>query len=473
VILALLLACAAGAAPRRIPNPPGEPEWVAHYAYEPQDAPGPPTTDCESSYKVKAPKAEQVDTEAPTTSSTPTPEAAPIATMDVGGPFDVSQVPLEPIRGRDADIARLRAVVDMAARGDGTTRISFFGASHVAGEFLTGHLRRLFQERWGDGGHGYVTAGPPWKGYRASDLNLCASGTWMSDFVDRRDGRGNGRYGPAGIVTWPGELPAFSWVQTTKSNPQGRAVSRYEVAFLRQPEGGELVVQVDGQTARPISTDGPTGPGLAVLHVPDGPHRLQLSAIGKVEIFGTWMERDAPGVVVDAAGVPGRTAMSWMAWDTALVAPYLERRPPDLIVLAYGTNEANDRSLTPEAYASDLRRVLDRMRRMLPDAACLLVGPSDRGKKVSKSSYGVWPATEWVARVQREVGPEFACATWDLQAAMGGPGSMLRGYFGADPKLGAGDLIHFSAAGYQEAARRLASALTGDPAFMTPAQPPP
>ena len=94
-------------------------------------------------------------------------------------------------------------------------------------------------------------------------------------------------------------------------------------------------------------------------------------------------------------------------------------------MLAYGTNEANDGGLTPDEYRVTLRKVLTRMRAVLPDAACVLIGPSDRARKVSGATYAIWEPTAWVAAVQREVGPEFGCATWDLQEVGGGPLSAL------------------------------------------------
>ncbi len=446
-----------------------EPAWVQTFTIP--STGGPPTDECEGRAKVVAPRDPVPDDTPPSTSTSAKPETPvtePMPEVDMstlGPPVDLAALPLEPLRGNDADIARVREVFMHAAARRTTTRISFWGASHVAGEFFTGQVRRLLQERWGDGGHGFVMPGPPWKGYRASDVNLCANGTWMGDYIDRRGGRSDGRYGPAGFDLSPTE-GAVGWVQTTKTNPQGRSVSRFEVAYLREPGAGVLRLQVDDTDPVEVSAAGEasqTGPALAVLKVEDGPHRLTVSAEGPVRIYGTWLERDEPGVVVDAQGVSGRTASSWQSWDASLMRPYLERRRPDLVVLAYGTNEANEKSLDPEKYATSLRLTLERMRSLLPDAACVLVGPSDRGKKVKRNRYAIWAPTAWVARVQREVGPAFGCATWDLQAASGGEGSMLQWYFNAEPKLAAGDLIHFSAEGYKELGSRFVAALTGEP----------
>jgi lysophospholipase L1-like esterase len=376
-------------------------------------------------------------------------------------PFEVSRVPPEPLRGNDADLrAVARVLVDMG-RGDRAYRVSAWGASHVAGEFFTGEIRRILQDRYGDAGHGFVMPAPPWTGYRATDLNLCAGGTWAGDFHDRRGGRGDGKHGIAGADVESRDAASFGWVETTRTNPHGRAASRFDVIALRQPGGGNLRVTVSGGAPVSVPTAGETGPVGISVRVPDGPHRFTVDAEGgPVRLLGASVDREAVGVSVDAMGVSGRTASSWLAWDASLFSELLRWHPPDLAILAYGTNEANDRKLDEARYRETLRAVLRRFRAWLPATPCVLIGPSDRAKRVKGTRFVAWGPTEWVGRVQHEVGPEFGCATWNLQAAMGGPGAMLR-WRTATPELGTADGIHLSVEGYKEVARRFVAALDG------------
>ncbi len=455
-----------------------QPEWVLRYVLP--AGPLPPADECATVPKVESPGVERAPTP-PTHEPSPPPETSGMVRVDVGvtaenaalpdpirmrlgfgAPFDVTTIAPEPLRGRPEDLERVGRVLAQAAEKQGTTRISFWGASHVAGEYLTGELRRLLQDRYGDAGHGFVMPAAPWKGYRATDVNLCAGGEWTSDFHQRSGGRRDGLLGPAGVSVEALAPTSFGWVQTTRTNPHGRAVSRFEVLFLRQPGGGALDVQIDGVDPIRVSTAGPQGPGAAVFALEDGPHRLGIAPAGDgpVRVFGAHIERDTPGVIVDAMGVSGRTAASWLAWDEPLQAAYLARRRVDLAVLAYGTNEANDRAMSETEYRATLEKVLTRMRRVLPSAACVLIGPSDRARKVSGNTYAIWDRTAWVAQVQRDLGPAFGCVTWDLQEATGGPGSMVR-WRSATPALGADDYIHFTAAGYRELANRLLVALDG------------
>ena len=82
------------------------------------------------------------------------------------------------------------------------------------------------------------------------------------------------------------------------------------------------------------------------------------------------------------------------------------------------------------------------------------------GASLSTGQAIIWDRTAHVAQVQREVGPEFGCATWDWQAATGGPGSMIAWAL-REPAYASRDLIHFSRAGYEWSAERFLEALWG------------
>lgn len=370
----------------------------------------------------------------------------------------LDEVPLQPLEGRPEDLARIRALLDQARSR--RVRITVFGASHTGADLFTGQLRRVLQTRYGDLGHGFVFPAALYQGDRGQDINLCRTDGWRSDWPGKKGGRDDGLY-PFGASLSSADPADFGWLETTLDNPQGRSVSRYEIFSLGEPNGGTLQVKVDGAPFEEISQ---VADDVRLLRhrveVPDGPHRLVLSpkGDGEVRLFGVSAEREGPGVIVDAIGIRGRTASSWLRWDEDLSSRAIASLSPDLIALAYGTNEANDGSLTPERYSEELRGVLARLRVVAPDAACLLIGPTDRGKRVARDTFVVWDRTGWVAQVQRQVGPEFGCAFWDWQQAMGGPGSMIA-WSMLSPALGSSDLIHLTGAGYVWSADRLLMAI--------------
>lgn len=438
------------------------------------EALGPPEQSCDEaravSKKTDLPLERPAQVSKPSTPSAPAaePETAQMKRIMVGGsaklPADLpgqdpDALPLQPLEGRPMDVAAAGDVLRAAMAGV-PVRVSFFGASHVAGDFFTGHVRRVLQTRYGDRGHGFLLPAALYEGWRGHDVNLCRSDLWFGDWTGKRDGRGDGLLGFAGMSVSSADPAQFGWVETTKTNPHGRSVSRYDIFTLGQPGGGTLRVRVDG-----VERELPTAAGRNELQrwrlaVSDGPHRLEVApkGDGEVRIFGVSAERDAPGVIVDAMGVKGKTAKTWLSWDRDMAAQGLLTLDPDLVVLAYGTNEAADTGYTMDEYRQDLRQVLFELRRVLPDRPCVLIGPSDRAVKVNSTTYAVWDRSDDVASVQRELAPQYGCTFWDLQQASGGEGSMIAWRL-HDPPLAAADLIHFSQKGYEKLADRFIAAL--------------
>ncbi len=358
-----------------------------------------------------------------------------------------------------AHVGRVMARIQAGER----VRLTFFGASHTSADWWTGHIRRTLQATYGDQGHGFILPAALYRGYRGADINLCRTDGWRSWWADRWPGPDPTMLGFGGMAVSSGDPEDFGWLETTRTNPQGRKVSSYDIFTMRHPEGGTLLATVDDADPVPIPTTGP-GPTLqrTRIEVSDGSHRLVLrpKGDGEVRVFGVSAEREGPGVLVDTIGIRGREARSWLAWDPEMAAQGMASLGSDLVVLAYGTNEANDPTYDMDRYRADLRKVLTLMRSGFPGAACVLVGPSDRAKKKKDGSYVIWDRTAHVAQVQREVGPEFGCATWDWQAATGGPGSMIAWAL-REPAYASRDLIHFSRAGYEWSAERFLEALWG------------
>ena len=409
-------------------------------------------------------RAEADDGEALAAARAPTPTADAVHTRE-GGPRLLGQpdpeVPGLPIAIEDADghsLDHFHEALTRAAEGQGQARILFYGASHVASDTFTGPIRRALQERFGDAGHGFVIPGHPWRSYRHRGVRIASSrGRWSSSKV-RVSTRTVDHYGLAGTFIETRHGGAWGRVATA-TRGVGQAVGVFDLYYLAQPQGGSFDVYIDGERVKQVDTGAEeAGPGYATFPVEDGEHELLLRANGDgpVRIFGVSMEREQPGVVVDTLGINGARARYHLQWDEALYREHLARRRPDLVVLAYGTNESGDDHLPIETYEEQLRAVLTRVQSTVPEASCLLVGPSDRPMRLGRDLYEDRPRTGAVIEVQRRVAREMGCGFYDLVAFQGGPLSMVSW---VEAGYGAPDHIHYTRRGYARLGELLLGAM--------------
>ncbi len=365
------------------------------------------------------------------------------------------------IEDRDGESMKaLHKALARAEAGEGQARLLFYGASHVAGDLFTGYIRRELQSRYGDAGHGFVVPVHPWRTYRHRDINIESDGKRWETHRIRVGDNEEELVGLAGVAM-TSKLPgSFGAVSTTEDNEHGRTADFFELYYLQHPRGGEVDILIDGRRARRISTRASkASTAYATFRVPDAGHRFEIRTLSRrpVWLFGVAVERDKPGVVVDTLGINGSRARYQLLWNEQIYREHLERRNPDLVVLAYGTNESGDESPL-EDYERDLRTVVKRMRDTVPDASCLLIGPSDRPVQVEERVFEDRTRTARLIEIQHRVALEHNCGFFDLVAFQGGSLSMVQ-WAANDPPYASQDHIHYTRIGYQRLGEVLLSAL--------------
>jgi hypothetical protein len=108
---------------------------------------------------------------------------AAVQAKAVGGPLPdqpiVKFMPIEDSKG-DA-LASFHGALRKLAAGedaDGKVRVAVYGSSSVAADRYTGYLRGYLQQRFGDGGIGYVAAVPLWRWHRHNEVAVTATKGW-------------------------------------------------------------------------------------------------------------------------------------------------------------------------------------------------------------------------------------------------------------------------------------------------------
>lgn len=403
---------------------------------------------------LSAPEGQRATTLDPEPQSSAAPELTPPAAQDAKpSPSTISElgfsepppkIPLESADPKALD-GFFRALDRTRAKEAGAiTRVIHFGDSVVASDYVSGTLRRLLQQRFGDAGHGFTLVTPAWPGYFHNDIETYSTAGWklsriVMPFAD------DGLYGLGG-VSFQAEKNVLARVATSKKSDFGRNVSRFGVSYLASPDGGTFRISVDGSERTLVDTRADAKQArVHTLVVPDGPHEFEvLTKSGTTRLFGFLLERDGPGVVLDAIGVQGARVRFLDKQDDAHWAEQLRSREPALLVYQFGANESADGLMYPMAdYHRTMKDVLTQGKRAVPSASCLVVGVMDRASKKGEEIRSLSVIPRLLAE-QRAVAAEVGCAFFDTYRAMGGAGSMpnwvKRG-------LGQADLTHPSSIG--------------------------
>lgn len=331
-------------------------------------------------------------------------------------------------------------------------RILQLGDSHTAGDRISGKLRMELQRRFGSGGRGGLPAGAPHDGYAPYQVQMEARGWTVARAPLRPAATGEARaFGPGAVRA----LAAPGSELTLRFDP-GAEAGRIGVCGWPRGAGEGLLIDVGDGEPWPVDLNGSDDDGAACYRIdlPRPTPVVTFRGAGRGAVLDTvWTERLGSGVVVSSLGLTGSTLADLAARDEMTMQTVVGFLPPSLIVLAYGTNEGFDPALDPAAYERLLRSQVERMRRMPPfDASILILGAPDAlrsGSAGGCSADGLRappPSLTLVRDVQRRVAADMGVAFWDWHGRMGGDCSADRLALRAEPYVRA-DRVHFTSAG--------------------------
>jgi lysophospholipase L1-like esterase len=249
----------------------------------------------------------------------------------------------------------------------------------------------------------------------------------------------DGIWGLGGVTFDTDKPSATAWVGPDPQSAKGTRVASFDLSYLRQPNGGSLDVLIDSKIIETLST---RGDSREIAHrVFETSQRSATLAVrthgdGSVRLFGAVLESDKPGIIYDTLAINGVRIANFRRYDEAHFAAELKRREANLVVMMCGANEGNNDALALGAYRENLSDVLERIRRAVPNAGCLVVGPLDQAERSGDGTLVSKKMPRKLTRLQREVSQAKGCAFFDTYNAMGGKDSMprwfRRGLVGAD-----------------------------------------
>jgi lysophospholipase L1-like esterase len=343
------------------------------------------------------------------------------------------------------------------------------GDSHTAGDALTGAWRDLLQAQSGSGGRGVLPPSRPYAGYLARGVTVTMSSGWQI----------GASFGPGSAAPRPPlGLSGFTFTSTAPDARMGltadpnMAFDRFVLCAMAGMVTRSVTVKAGGDVqAIDLSSD-IVEPRCRTLRFDTPQTAVELIADKGPMTITSWATfRDAGGVALSNLGIIGSQLQHFARTDDDVVAAELRAYAPDLIVLAFGTNEGFAPHFDANAYRATLIEQVDRLRRLAPGVPLLMLGPPQalsRNPALRANAEGVLigcpaadpakpplfepPALGRVRAIQREVAQEMQVAWWDWAARMGGPCAAMR--WVADGRM-RGDYVHLTSAGGRALAQQL------------------
>lgn len=395
-------------------------------------------------------------------------------------------------------LAPLFARLAAARRGEGPAiHIMQIGDSHTAGDAVTGAWRDLLQARYGAGGRGVLAPGRPYDGYLTRGVTASMSTGWtIGATFGKNAAPPRPMLGISGFSMIANRPDASMTLRTDNGTT---TFDRFVLCAIAGPNAGGVTVSFDGAEPSRLDFTAPEERPMCHSIDTDTAHSaVEIAAEIPGLTITSWatFRRAIGGVVLSNLGVVGSQLEHFARADDVVIAEEMKTYAPDMIVLAFGTNEGFSPRFDAVAYEAMLRSQVSRLQRLSGGVPMLMFGAPDsltRNTALRANAPGLPleceaappflaahvpadatiqplpgegaahparpplfapPALADVRRIQRKVASEMGVAFWDWQASMGGP-CAARGWVQRAEPLMRGDYVHFKTAGGREIARRL------------------
>lgn len=363
----------------------------------------------------------------------------------------------EPLIHGDALIPFLEALRRTQEPGTTPVRVLHFGDSHTAADYWTGRIRARLQQRFGDGGPGLVMAGATLRGYPRQGMSIVNGRKWEA--ASLRDPLCDGIVGlaGAGLIPAPGELfqVQAEFADFRLITLDGPSEEPFTFRFVDPALPEAPAVPLALQSEWPLAD----GSRLRIRGAAE-PLELQRRELGlalpfDARLLGVELFSGKPGVVYDELGLNGAELLDLEHWSPELRRILLAQARPDLLVLAYGTNESGNGGLDPQDYRARATALLTALKQE-SGAPILVIGPPDRSNRYKRRRPPLLVRQRLIIQALKEAAAAAGCAFWDTRLAMGGEGAILKWRRSG---LAQRDLVHLTGPGYQRLGDQLADAL--------------
>jgi hypothetical protein len=336
----------------------------------------------------------------------------------------------------------LQKMYEQRVFGGKKISIVHIGDSHILGNFMTKEVRTRLQRSFGDAGRGVIfpykiagTGGP-------TDFQMETNCKWTNNNL-QRDRAIEVDYGISGFNletsnengylslrlrdTTTSENRLFSKITVFHNN--NKSAFDMDIFDSKNNNYGKLMIENDRSAT--YYFDSPTDQAKIAI--------VKNNQQNNLSIDGICLENEKAGVVYHSIGINGARFADYSR--SSNFTKQVSDLFPDLVVLSFGTNEANDPNVNNASFYKQIDILVKKIQVDAPWTVFLLTTPAD--------SYlhgrGFNPNMAEISSVIRNYAFENGHALWDLYAITGGLNSAKSW---KENGLMARDSIHYSKSGY-------------------------
>ena len=338
--------------------------------------------------------------------------------------------------------------------------ILHYGDSQIEGDRISGTLRGRWQERWGGFGPGIQ---PPIPLVQSFALRQSSQGPWQRHTrFGRRDS--TDRDENYGLLASYADAPeagapplCLTWGREARSPASFGMWTGLEL--WHDSVFTECIISLGEQAVDTLRAG--TLPGVLALPgssmMPGDPELELCFSAAPPRLFAVHPE--GAGVQWHSVAMRGSSGTLFRKLARRPFAQQLDRLDPDLVVLQFGGNSVPycQDSTSARRYAGWLKRQIQLFQSLQPEAAILVIGPSDMAEKAGLN-WTSYPMLSPIRDALLEATLDAGAAYWDLLEVMGGLGSMPA-WVAATPALAGPDHVHFTPRGARKVGELLDRAL--------------
>lgn len=294
------------------------------------------------------------------------------------------------IHNADALFPLYEKLFELRAGKQLVVNILHIGDSHVQADYLTGAIRTLLQQEFGNAGLGLTFPGRAVRTNESPSIYSSIKGQWESNKITSLQNKYSVGIGGATLTT----TNAGNRITIRTTSPD---YSFNRMMLFFEKDFNSYNIQLRDSVGRVLALAGSftdeVYPNVSKLILPYSVSEIELETIQtlamqkQLNLHGVSLENSKPGIRYHITGINGARYRHYISSPEFLdETAALEAT---LIIISLGTNEASDHPNLDPKVDSQIIQLVNKLKKVNPNAILLLTTPADFFKRKTHRNPGV------------------------------------------------------------------------------------